>query len=94
MFRVPIEGNTKEHLHDDQFSYAPSFISRERRMIFLRGVIIGWPGGNMGRTDQFAASQIFDDIMAMNIEDSTKPITLIIESPGGLMDIGIALYDL
>ena len=94
MFRVPLGGNPKENLHDDQFSYAPSYISRERRMIFLRGVIVGWPGGNLGRTDQFAASQIFDDIMAMNIEDSTKPITLVIESPGGLMDVGIGLYDL
>lgn len=94
MFRIPMAGNSKEHLHDDQFSYASSYLAKERRILFLRGVILGWPGGNVGRTDQFAAAQIFDDILAMNVEDPRKPITLIIDSPGGMMDVGIGLYDI
>ena len=78
----------------DQYDYATTFLASERRMLFLRGVIVGWPGGfAQGRDDQFSPTAIMDSIIAMNVEDSARPITLVINSVGGVTDEGMMLYD-
>ncbi len=89
MFRKPLEGNPKEHMAEENFEYAQSFLARERRILFLRGAIQGI--GN--RSDQFSPMAIGDDIMAMNVDDPTKPIYLVIDSPGGEISTGFVLYD-
>ena len=90
MFRKPLEGNPKEHVAEENFEYAQSFLARERRMLFLRGTIQGIGS----RSDQFSPMAIGDDILAMNVDDPTKPIYLVIDSPGGEIGTGLALYDI
>src|SRR4030042_1307678 len=89
MFRIPQGGNPKEHLTDEQFEFAGTYLARTKRLIFLRGPIIG----NPPRTDSYSPSGVIDDILAMNIYDSTRPIYIVIDSGGGLVDAGLALYD-
>ena len=89
MFRKPLEGNPKEHMAEENFEYAQSFLARERRILFLRGTIQGIGS----RSDQFSPMAIGDDIMAMNVDDPTKPIYLVIDSPGGEISTGFVLYD-
>ena len=64
-------------------------------MLFLRGIIVGWPcsASYPGRDDQFSPTAIMDSIIAMTVEDNTKPITLVINSVGGVTDEGMMLYD-
>ena len=88
MFRRPITNKESE------FEYSPDYLTREKRMLFLRGVIAAYPGGYPGRNDQFSPTSIMDDIMAFNIEDPSKPITLFIDSIGGEFSTGMALYDI
>lgn len=90
MFRKGVPGNPKEALHDDQFEYSQPYLSRERRMLFLRGVIAASPV----RNDSNGPSWIGDDIMALNHEDQTKPIYVMIDSPGGDVTTGLTLYDI
>lgn len=77
----------------ENFEVSSSIIAREHRMIFLKGLIVGWPAGAPGRQDIFSPSQVFMDILAMNYDDPAKPITLVVNSEGGLVDTGMQLYD-
>jgi len=79
-----------EGAREEQLEGAQTYLGRERRMLALRGPIMSAPD----RWDEFSASFIMDDIVAMNVEDNKKPITLIIDSPGGDLDTGMMLYDL
>lgn len=88
MFRKLVEGDPKTYLLDENFEYAQSFLARERRMLFLRGTI------STERADQFSSISIGDDIVAMNVDDPRKPIYLVIDSPGGAIGAGFALFDL
>ena len=90
MFRKLVKGNPKEHVAEENFEYAQSFLARERRMLFLRGAIQGIGS----RSDQFSPMAIGDDIMAMNVDDPRRPIYLVIDSPGGEISTGLALYDI
>ena len=96
MFRKLVKGNPKEHVAEENFEYAQSFLARKRRMLFLRGVIKGIHGDPVspGRSDQFSPMAIGDDILAMNVDDPKKPIHLVIDSPGGEIGTGLALYDI
>lgn len=90
MFNVPRQGNPKEHLLDEHLVYSHEYLTEQRRILFLRGPMMGLPM----RTDSYAPAGVADDIYALNIKDSTKPIYLIIDSPGGDISSGIQLYDM
>lgn len=91
-FRVPFlapEGDARKYLSDEQFEYAQGYLARTQRMLFLRGPIMGMPH----RSDSACPTMVADDIIALNAEDSKKPIYLVIESPGGDVSAGMILYD-
>lgn len=78
----------------DHYESSTSILARKHRVLFLKGLIVGYPGGgNMGRSDHHSAAGVFMDIMAMNREDPSKPITLVINSEGGVVEPGLQLYD-
>lgn len=92
-FRVPSnipKDTEKVFLGDDQYEFAQAYLTRTRRMLFLRGPIYPAP---YPRSDPFGPSMVCDDILAMNMEDSKKPIYLIIDSGGGLVNTGMNVYD-
>lgn len=74
---------------DDQLEGAPALLARSQRLIALRGVIYGFHS----RWDPYSPTMIGDTILAMNAVDEEKPIYLIIDSPGGEIDVGFMLYD-
>ena len=76
-------------IREEQLEYASAYLSRERRMVFMRGVIAGMEG----RWDQFSSVGIQDALMAFNHQDSELPITIIINSPGGMVSEGFVFYD-
>lgn len=91
MFRKPQQPpdgtKAKDVLHDDNYEFAQAYLARTRRMLFLRGPI-------QLRPDHFGPTSIGDDIIAMNVDDPSKPIYLYISSPGGIIDTGFELFDL
>ncbi|MDR7574199.1 MAG: ATP-dependent Clp protease proteolytic subunit [Armatimonadota bacterium] len=76
-------------LSEDRFETATTYLGRERRMLFLRGPIMGVPA----RWDSFSATAVHDAVMAFNLEDSRSEIYLLIDSEGGSVWAGFALYD-
>lgn len=89
MFRKPQIGDKNGAYSIDQYEYATSYLTREKRFLFLRGVI----APATIRSDSFSPTSVADDILAMNVENSEAPITLFIDSPGGDVSTGFALYD-
>lgn len=85
-FTRPRPGGARE----ESIEGSQTYLGRERRMLTLRGPIIAAPG----RWDEFSVSFIMDDIIAMNVADPTRPIHLIIDSEGGILDDAMMLYDL
>lgn len=85
MFQRPRPGSFRE----DQLETAEMYLARERRLLFLKGPIMGVPG----RWDQFSTTAVHDAILAFNVEDSSRPIYLVIDSPGGEVTEGWTLYD-
>lgn len=81
---------TPDGLRADQFVYAPNYITNKKRILFMRGPILNI----MMRNDLYSAMSIQDDLIAMNLEDPDKPIYLIIDSNGGDVNVGFALYDM
>ncbi len=79
----------------ENFETSISILARENRTLMLQGLIIGAPDPAMpeGRSDVFSPIQVLSDIMAMNIDDPKDPITIIINSGGGLIEMGMMLYD-
>ncbi len=94
MFRRPQEGEQKGHLHDDQYEFSQAYLARERRMLFLRGLLFGTGVGPLSRDDAFGPTMVGDDILAMNVDDPKAPIYLTIDSPGGDVGAGMILYDI
>ena len=95
MFRKLVSGDANEYLPEDRFEYAHTFLADERRMLFLRGIIVGMSGNlSTSRIDQFSPLSVGDDITAMNVDDPSRPIYLLINSPGGSVETGLVLYDL
>ena len=97
MFNIPRQGNPKEHLLDEHLIYSHEYLTEQRRVLFLRGPMMGLPM----RTDSYAPAGVADDIYAINIHDTRnptyteiKPIYIIIDSPGGDISSGIQLYDI
>ena len=90
MFRKPCPGDSRQHLSNELFEFSQAYLTRTRRLLFLRGPILSSPE----RFDVFSPAAIGDDIMAMNIEDPVTPIYLIIESPGGDIASGFQLFDI
>ena len=88
--RTP-EGTTiKDFLSDDVYEFAQTYLTRKRRILILRGPMYPSP---YPRPDPFAPAMVCDDILALNEEDSTKPITIIIDSGGGHVNLGMDVYD-
>ena len=89
--------NSRSVLNNDQFHNATSYLASTRRLLFLRGLISGWPGptgsGLVGRDDVFSPIDVIDDILAMNVADPERPIYLMIESVGGMIDVGLMVCD-
>jgi len=85
---APIEEG-KAFLRDDQIEYSQAFLTRNRRFLFLRGLIVSGPP----RTDSNGPTWIGDDIMAMNYQDPVSPIYIMIDSPGGDVTAGFTLFD-
>ena len=90
MFRQPAHGDRDKTLTNDSYEFSQAYLTRTRRILFLRGIIL--PAYE--RMDVFSAASVGDDIMAMNIEDPVTPIYLYIDSPGGDVTSGLALYDI
>ncbi len=90
MFNIPRQGNPKEHLLDEHLIYSHEYLTERRRVLFLRGPMMGLPV----RTDSYAPAGVADDIYALNVQDSTRPIYVIIDSPGGDISAGMQLYDI
>jgi ATP-dependent Clp protease protease subunit len=82
-------------LREDQFETSQVYLARERRLLFLRGSILGVPS----RWDQFGPAAVHDAILAINYDDRNKtatpkrPIYLLIDSEGGSVSDGLILYD-
>lgn len=93
MFQTPrmrvLTGGAHEVLRAEQIEGPESYLARERRALFLRGTITGV----QDRWDPFSPVAVHDSILAMNYDDSKKPIYLFIESSGGLVGTGFVLYD-
>lgn len=84
-----------DELKSNQYEYSSDLLTRRGRMLFLRGLIIGYPPSptNEGRDDAFSSVNIADDIMSLSIENPEKPIFLFIDSIGGEATNGFMLYD-
>ena len=82
IFKRPADSNK------DHYEAVGQALSR-RRVIRLRGPITPIPY----RVDVYGPSTVEDMIMEFQAEDDTKPIWLIIDSPGGDVETGFALYD-
>ena len=89
MFRHPQIGDKNGAYSIDQYEYSTSYLTREKRFLFLRGPIV--PA--IIRNDAFSPTSVSDDIIAMNVENDTDPITIFIDSPGGDVSTGFALFD-
>ncbi len=94
MFRLPAEGNQFDHLYDGQFELAPTYLTRKRRMLFLRGPMFGPFSPPMPRPDVMGPTAVGDDIIALNIQDPKAPIYLWLDSQGGEVNAGLILYDI
>lgn len=90
MFRRPQIGDKNGAYSIDQYEYSTSYLTREKRFLFLRGPIV--PA--VIRNDSFSPTSISDDIVAMNVENDRDPITIFIDSPGGDVSTGFALFDI
>lgn len=73
----------------EQLEASHAYLAREHRIINLRGPVFGAPH----RWDDFSVTALVDAIMVYNIEDTEKPIYLVINSEGGAMGDGFVLYD-
>lgn len=84
-----------DELKSNQYEYSSDLLTRRGRMLFLRGLIIGYPPSptNEGRDDAFSSVNVADDIMSLSIENPEKPIFLFIDSIGGEATNGFMLYD-
>jgi len=82
-------------LRGDQYEYSGDYLTREGRMLFLRGVIMGYPPSpeHVGRADPYSSMSVAEDIMVLSKEDPSKPIWLFIDSVGGEVTNGFMLYD-
>ena len=101
MYARPIEdedGGGRRILRVDNLEFSTLMLARRHRMISLRGIISGWPlqlgnGMEAGRKDEHSPVRVVDDLLAMNLYDPKAPITLIVDSPGGSVDMGMIVYD-
>jgi len=80
-------------LKGDQYEYSADYLTRKRRFLFFRGLIMSYGGGYEGRSDPFSSTVVSDDIMALAHEEPDVPITLFIDGPGGEVANGFTLYD-
>jgi len=77
-------------LNENQYEYSQAFLTRTRRMLFLRGPVLGSPA----RNDSSGPTWIGDDIMALALDEPTQPIYVIVDSGGGDIAAGLMLYDI
>ena len=82
-----------DKLRGDQYEFSSDYLTRTRRFLFFRGLIMAYDGGFEGRHDPFSTTVVADDIMALAMEDPEKPITLFVDGPGGEVANGFTLYD-
>ena len=90
MFRKLVEADFNKTAQESCFEYAGGYLTRTARLLTLRGTIAGYPY----RSDFSNPTAVGDDILALNIEDKTIPIVLLIDSPGGEVFSGFNLYDI
>jgi ATP-dependent Clp protease protease subunit len=93
VFRLPQLGDYKQHLTNDNWEFATSYLSRVRRLLFLKGPMQASPD----RVDVYSPGAVGDDILAYNVYDDgtgqRRPITLVIDSGGGEVGAGFQLFD-
>ena len=82
-----------DKLRAEEYEYSSDYLTRERRFLFFRGLIMSYGGGFEGRSDPFSSTVVADDIMALAHEKPEVPITLFIDGPGGEVANGFTLYD-
>lgn len=78
-------------LRSDQMMGAHEVLASKYRTLFLYGEVVGI--GN-GRQDSWNPSYLADQMMAMSLENSTQPIKLFIDTPGGNVRDGYRLIDI
>lgn len=74
---------------EDQFEYSQAYLTRNRRMLFLRGPILDAPT----RNDSSGPTWIGDDLLALTLDDPSKPIYIFVSSGGGDIASGLMLFD-
>jgi len=89
--------NSMSGVPDTRMTYYPTVIveenGRERvydlasRLLKDRIVLLN------GQVDDHSAGSIVQQLLFLEAEDNTKPITFIINSPGGVVTAGLAIYD-
>lgn len=72
----------------DQLVGTYEFLSN-RRIMFLYGAILNDPM----KLYQFSSNTIADSLFAFDLDNSERPVYLIIDSPGGSVSDGMNLYD-
>ena len=82
-----------DKLKSDEYEYSADYLTRERRFLFVRGLIMSYGGGFEGRSDPFSTTVVADDLMTLAIQDPSKAITLFVDGPGGEVANGFTLYD-
>ncbi len=86
-FRTLNPGDRKAP-NENQFEYSQSYLTRTRRMLFLRGPVLGSPT----RNDSSGPTWIGDDLLAL-AHESLEPIYMFVDSGGGDIAAGLVLYD-
>ncbi|MEK0326578.1 MAG: ATP-dependent Clp protease proteolytic subunit [Nitrosopumilus sp.] len=82
-----------DKLKSDEYEYSSDYLTRERRFLFFRGLIMSYGGGFEGRSDPFSTTVVADDLMTLAMEAPELPITLFVDGPGGEVANGFTLYD-
>ena len=74
-------------MRDAQFSSGPAVIDLNQRLLRERIVFLG------SQVDQESANRICAELLLLEADDPKKDISLYINSPGGSVTDGLAIYD-
>jgi ATP-dependent Clp protease protease subunit len=74
-------------MRNAQFSNGPAVVDLNQRLLKERIVFLG------SQVDQESANRICAELLLLEADDPTKDISLYINSPGGSVTDGLAIYD-